>query len=275
MVHVAGTHKSAQFHGGVVFHRGVRAEGSGLRFGFGKQAFYVHAHNGRGYNAEHRQGGKSAADVGRVQKVFAEVVLFSQGFQTGAGVRDGGKVLAGFFYAGFFHFVPEIRKLRRRFHRAARFAGKNEQRFGRVNAGAGRADPVRVGGVQYDELRPAFLLAEDGAEHFRRQRRAAHPHNYTMLEILFYVISKLQHIVNPFQRPVVHFLPAQEFNDKFHMLFVVFPKSGVLGPEFGVEIKPFQFDFAFSDNTVGHRVCMCLHHKFHHPQSILRPQGLI
>ena len=76
------------------------------------------------------------------------------------------------------------------FHRAAGFAGKNEQRFYRVNAGADGINPVGVGGIQDNQFRPAVLFAKYGAEHFRGQGRTAHPHDYTMLEIGFCVLRK-------------------------------------------------------------------------------------
>ena len=122
------------------------------------------------------------------------------------------------------------------FHRTAGFAGKDEQGFRRVDAGACGTDPIGVGGVQYDKFRPAVLLTEYGAEHFGREGGSAHTHNDTMFEILFYIFGKGGYAVNAFQRPVIDFLPTQKFDDKVHTFFILFPKSGVLGPEFGIKL---------------------------------------
>ena len=95
----------------------------------------------------------AAADIGIVAKDMAKAQSRGQGFETAAGIGDGGEVRAGGVAAdGVGAEVVEVLEQRERFDRAAGFGCGDKERARRVEgAGCGQYG-VRVGAVEYCKI---------------------------------------------------------------------------------------------------------------------------
>src|SRR2546430_279596 len=93
-----------------------------------EQALQVHADERGGYQSEVRQGRIAAADLGRVQKDFAEVAFAGEALEARTRVGNRAKLLAVFLGQ-----LPEMREERHNLDRSAGLAGDHKERVPRVD----------------------------------------------------------------------------------------------------------------------------------------------
>ena len=111
--------------------------------------------------------------------------------------------------------------------RAAGFAGDDEQRLGEVDRLFDGLDLRRIGAVEHVEARPAGLIAEGFAQHFRPQARPAHAQQHDIGEAaLLYLRRKALQPADIGQFPLDDGEPADPF-----LLVRPGPQRLVAGPE--------------------------------------------
>ncbi len=229
----------AQDGAGVLMDRNGGAAASGHVLRRPKDASDVHAGQGRGNEAEQRQGRVAAADVGGVQEDGAESVVAGDALKAGVWVGDGDEGIAGRGrdVAGP---PPEVLEQGEHFYGAARLAGDDEEGMGQVYGVFAPEDSRRDGAVQHMESRAALRRGQVLGQHVGGQAATAHAEQDDVGEA---GLADFPRKGLDFWNAGLHGLRNGEPTESVHDLAPVgrAPYGGVVIPDARNNAVPFQF----------------------------------
>ncbi len=141
-----------------------------------QQLGHIHAGEGRGYQAEMRQGGITTTEIGASLEHGAKAPCVPEFRQRRPGIGDDGEVVRHRARA------PEVLEQRSRLRGGTRLRGRDEQRPVEWQLALDAPDRRRIVGIEHVKLQVIAVPVERAGDHEREQARPAHAEDECMRE---------------------------------------------------------------------------------------------